>query len=118
MPNVELLRRTQKEIHANPESWNQEHWFVQPLFPWRKGRWCGTAACFAGHALLIEGWEPVFNADGGAECITRDGKIGAIKEIARQVLDLPDAWADVLFAGKNDLEDIDRIVDSICAGWE
>jgi hypothetical protein len=117
MPNVELLRRTQKEIHANPDSWNQRHWFVEPS-PWRGGRWCGTAACFAGHALLLEGWEPIFNADGGAEWITRNGEIGDIKPTAAMALGINLYQADVLFAGKNELEDIDRIVDGLCAGYE
>jgi hypothetical protein len=44
-PNVELLRATLAHIEAHPETWNQQMWSNE----------CGTAFCFAGHAVVLSG---------------------------------------------------------------
>lgn len=47
MANIELLDKVLDHIEKNPESWNQSAWR------------CGTTYCFAGHAALLSGWQPV-----------------------------------------------------------
>lgn len=47
MANIELLDKVLDHIEKNPESWNQRAWR------------CGTTYCFAGHAALLSGWQPV-----------------------------------------------------------
>ena len=39
--NTELAYKTLDQIRANPQGWDQNEFF------------CGTTACFAGHAILI-----------------------------------------------------------------
>jgi hypothetical protein len=51
-PNVDLLRRTLAYIEEHPQEWNQRAWR------------CGTTACFAGHAVILDGgrWaDPAFD---------------------------------------------------------
>jgi len=45
-PNAELAYRVLDHIDADPESWNQMHW------------WCGTSGCFAGWACKLAGDDP------------------------------------------------------------
>jgi hypothetical protein len=45
--NVPLLRKTLEHIEAHPEEWFQGVWS------------CGTAGCFAWHAAMLDGAEPI-----------------------------------------------------------
>lgn len=59
--NVELLQRTMAYIEAHPEMHNQGEWVdLDPE--------CGTAACFAGWAAILEFGDRVINLDD--ECAT------------------------------------------------
>lgn len=107
------LNRTLAHIEANLGSWDQRHWVTQTA--------CGTAYCFAGWALVLEGiricaddcddlggyhvhrnelpssvWERVPNCN----------SILAVAQVARVVLDLtpPQSWD--LFCGGNTLQDL------------
>jgi hypothetical protein len=51
-PNVSLLRKTVEHITAHPEAWDQYVYI------------CGTAACFAGRAVLIDGGRVVLAKNG------------------------------------------------------
>lgn len=47
--NIPLLRKTLEHIEAHPEEHNQEFWALKTP--------CGTAFCFAGHAVQLAGYE-------------------------------------------------------------
>jgi hypothetical protein len=137
--NVELLRRVQKEIHTFPEVWKQKVWFQQ-----KDEGCCGTAASFAGRTALIEGWTPVSSEDGCGKWVERDGRQDYrdgrqdyvdgrqdyvdgrqdyvdgrqdyVDEVAQNALGLTPRQACTLFAARNSLDDIDRLVDEFCEG--
>jgi hypothetical protein len=117
-PNVPLLRQTLAFIEAHPEDWNQSYWR------------CDTAACFAGHAALLAGASWAHRAEDGvnledladhdpeafeavcppgADCTVR------VSTYARQVLGIEPADAARLFEASNELDDLRRIVDELCA---
>lgn len=59
-PNVPLLRKTLEHIVAFPEEWDQTVYAAAPLeqlpeLTKENTQACGTAFCFAGHALLLSG---------------------------------------------------------------
>lgn len=110
--NWPLLWKTYDHIVAHPEEWDQTEYATK--------RTCGTAACFAGTAVLIA--EPtatfVWQADGDENFVASiavvDGEKRAIATVAAEHLGL-DPWeADVLFDGHNSLEEITRIL----RAWE
>jgi hypothetical protein len=105
-PNVALLRKTLEHIENHPQEWNQGTWH------------CGTIACFAGHAVIIDGgqfaddWRAPFVAerpddpgDAFREFGCGAGQIH-IADRARHVLGLTQAEADDLFAAANTLDDL------------
>lgn len=59
MPNVDLLDRTMKHIEENEVGWNQSSWrSVEGLTlgrPQLLPTVCGTAMCFAGEAVTLDG---------------------------------------------------------------
>lgn len=71
--NVKLLLKVRDHILAHPETYNQANW-------------CGTASCFAGHALLLSGNKPI------------DPYKGVFGNAA-EVLELTSAQAETLFLG-------------------
>ena len=48
--------------------------------------WCGTVACFAGHAAIMEGYEPINNSDCVRNIATND--VLDVEDVAKDVLDL------------------------------
>jgi hypothetical protein len=98
MPNYEKCWAVVREIEAHPHEWNQRSWGARND--------CGTTACFAGRAVLMEGltfrWEAL--PHGQLACLTEDGK--SILQTAMDILELTVAGAEQLFAGANSLEDI------------
>jgi hypothetical protein len=97
-PNLDLLDRVMDHIDRHPEEWNQENWF------------CGTAACFAGHAVLMDGWE-VVHEDGGM--IEKGGEQSPVELVAQRLLDLTDDQMNRLFIGCNTLDDLHSMVKQI-----
>lgn len=51
--NDDLIDRVLARIEADPAAWNQRDFFEAN---YEDGSFCGTRACFAGHALLESGW--------------------------------------------------------------
>jgi len=114
-PNVSLLRQTLAYIEAHPEEWNQTNWR------------CGSTACFAGHAAMLDGgqWEDEFSDD----LLARDDDpeasvwksqggppVISVERRARRILGLTGADAGDLFFGYNDLDDLRAWVDAITGG--
>jgi hypothetical protein len=100
---------------------------------------CGTAGCFAGTACLIEGWKPRFNTvmiearmafrvngevrEGDnftAEFVYKGGAAAgvSVSKKARELLDISDEDADILFNHANDLDTLRRYVEQLCENGE
>lgn len=106
MTNKTLLKQTLEHIKANPESWDQSSWF------------CGTAACFAGHACLLSGDRPgpeIPFAFKGAinDVITAEGVQKFTQDRAEELLGISQREADFLFYQDNRLGDLERMVDNL-----
>jgi hypothetical protein len=93
-PNLDLLDAVMDHIDQHPEEWNQGAWF------------CGTAACFAGHSVLMNGWGVVY--DWGM--VEKDGERAGVERLARRLLGLTDEQADRLFDPGNTLDDLHSMV--------
>lgn len=109
--NWPLLIKTAEHIIDHPESWDQAWFFLD----------CGTQACFAGWAVMLEGYKPV---DGPTSSIVEltdtqiislrgygvdllwGGSVVGASELAAHLLGLTDREADDLYHGANDLIDI------------
>jgi hypothetical protein len=117
-PNVPLLRQTLAHIEAHPEDWNQGSWR------------CDTAACFAGHAALLAGATWAHRAEDGVDlenladidpeayeavCPPRAEGTVRVSTYAQQVLGIKLGDAARLFEATNELDDLRRIVDELCA---
>lgn len=102
--NAALLTQVLDKIEREPGSWNQ-HWYATR----NRGPECGTAYCFAGHAVVLAGlevdWERE-NSDEGFWLV--DGR--PIPDVARELLGITPHQAERLFAGGNDLDDLYEIV--------
>ena len=110
-PNVSLLQRTLAHIEDNPLQWRQ--------LDWR----CGTAGCFAHHAVVIGRgtlWQSKQNPDSPyVTAVSNDGGDAIcgrthIADRARRLLGLDSAAATDLFAPENTLNDLRRIVGDLC----
>lgn len=126
--NIPLMEKVYDHILLFPEEWDQAHWgstwsgfdegisFGGSLLPS-----CGTAHCFAGHAVSIsnEGARFIFQPVGDE---ARDVSIANVVElpggakrpvlgVARKELGLDDDEAGWLFGGHNSLAMIRAILD-------
>ncbi|XVQ07305.1 hypothetical protein ACQP1W_32450 [Spirillospora sp. CA-255316] len=113
-PNVDLLKRTLAHIEAHPEEWDQNEWCTELD--------CGTAYCFAGWAIKLDG-RATFTAvndfvidEDGTSQDTDDYAAGllGIKSLERAERDCEEH----LFAADNSLDDLRRIVGELCAEAE
>lgn len=52
--NEDLVRKTWDYIKLNPDKWDQDTWVAG-----EDGKGCGTTGCFAGTALMLEGYRPI-----------------------------------------------------------
>lgn len=113
MPNVKLLRETLAHIEAEPRKWYQPDWR------------CGTGMCFAGWAVTLAGGQWKHGPDeagsdllvvepGDSEFDRRVGSTMAMTR-AQRLLGLTEDQADELFDGSNDLDNLRRIVEGLCA---
>lgn len=110
--NVELLDRTLAQIESDPSHWEQRAYR------------CESGLCFAGWAAVLAGakWaEPdvawsslVVAEEADPERWIRDhegvGLVIHVHERAQRVLGIDDVDAEELFAGRNTLDDLRRIV--------
>lgn len=100
--NVELLTRTLDYIVAHPKEWNQRDWR------------CGTAACFAGNAALLAGWQWIMPfGDPDQYLMSRRLADGRCSTIAQSELGLTEDEAGWLFDGRNTLDDLIQMVESV-----
>lgn len=119
-PNIKELRAIQAEITAYPEEWYQGLYGVKTS--------CGTALCFAGHAVDRAGatiyWEKMRNetiSTGAAiELVANDCRLPHYKRehisiTAQRILGLTGLQAGQLFNAGNGLKDIDRIIGEIAS---
>ena len=120
-PNIPLLRKMvewveeQAQLTENRE-WYQADWIVAPSeylgLADEAENWCGTACCVAGKVALMDGWKPAFFS-GLATTVTKDGEYREVKEVAAELLGIPDYGVHPLFDGNNTAADIRRIAEEI-----
>lgn len=113
-PNVDLLRRTLAYIEEHPKEWKQDTWR------------CGTTACFAGHAAMLDGG--MWASSGSSALVARPDDLPSriytfggmdlvpVEDRAQRVLGLTDEQAFDLFRGSNSLNDLRRIVAELTGG--
>jgi hypothetical protein len=121
-PNAELAYRVLDHIDRNPEQWDQQNWFRETK--------CGTAACFAGWAVVLTGGDVEVNASGDWKSVTLDGEefryfnIAGLNALGIETDEVPDSKHDCpcgcggteidqLFDGANTRSDLGRIVAEI-----
>lgn len=103
--NVPLLQKTMDHIEAHPEEWDQANWF------------CGTKACFAGHAVLLAGAQKVDDPnlaacgflvpyDGEPVIILSGAPMTGVGTRAKQLLGLTEDESGALFRGGNTMDDL------------
>jgi hypothetical protein len=112
--DVPRLRKALEYVTAHPEDWSQEEWLVG-----RTKASCGTAGCLAGRVVLQDGWSPLLELRGGQVCRTvvdDAGNAQRVRTLARDLLDLTDAQATVLFYGRNNLLDLWLIAEYLTYG--
>lgn len=115
MPNLPLLRKVLDHIDAHPDEWNQGAWIQRTATSS-----CGTAACIAGWACLINGDQPDFANDYAQGSHTPvvtldDGASATVAERAQQLLGLTNNERLDLFHSKNDRFDVRRFAGRIAA---
>lgn len=111
IPNAELAYRVLDHIDAHPEQWNQGVYIGS--------KECGTAACFAGWAVLLSGARPRFYAaDVSTADVVVDGLVRVVPELAQELL-RASRWVEAgdgvsddldLFDQDNTREDLGRLV--------
>lgn len=128
--NTDLLRKTLAHIEAHPEAWEQSVWAVRGLDG------CGTALCFAGHAVTLSGlelswvdeyedgygndddeyWTPARQVANNVR-VDPDSRLHgySIRYAAADLLGLNDEQAYRLFEGNNTLAELRRIVGELTA---
>lgn len=116
-PNAPLLLATMTYIEEHPEEHDQAIWI------------CGTVACFAGHAVLLDGGVPASEGD-GALVEARDddppasvhqwriGPVIPVRSRAIRILGLTGDQATALFHGDNTLDDLRAEVARLVGDWD
>lgn len=119
--NPNLMRRTLAHIEAHPEGWNQREWATP-----RGEHGCGTAYCFAGHAVALAGGRidvSTYSVDiaslpedaRGRLMPPPDWTTTYIRDAAVAVLGIDDVDASALFAARNTLDDLRYYVAELTA---
>jgi hypothetical protein len=103
-----LLKETYNYIVEHPEEHDQASWVRRV-----NGNSCDTAYCFAGMAVHLAGY------DINVRMATVPGfddhqYYKSIRDAAKELLNLDDHDADILFNGYNSIHDIRRILE----GWK
>jgi hypothetical protein len=105
--NTSLVSQVLEQIDTHPETWNQAYWRT----PIGYGPTCGTAHCFAGWVATLTGWVWLNDV-----LVEKDDQILAVAFAAAHELGITDAQALRLFAGGNDRDDLDDVLDQIKNG--
>lgn len=106
--NVEKLLKLKAYILAEPRRYNQAFWMYnkEATLTKKQNPPCGTVACLAGNACLMEGWTAWRFTPSGAvyEVQSPDGGKWneSIRAAAQDILELDDDQADGLFDGEAD----------------
>jgi hypothetical protein len=111
--NVELLEETMQYIKDHPELHRQGWWFTKQS--------CGTAACFAGWAVTLKGYMPVFDVgDWRAEVVALPGDRREFDTpyLAQQLLGLTLNERETLFEASNTSEMLELMVKDLVNGDE
>lgn len=119
---AEATRLEQPEVEQR-EHWKQWAWAVRTDVHAtlrgmrRKELDCGTGMCVAGWGCFLEGDTFIWNLDGGqeSELVEVDGRRMSISERARELFDLNQRQAELLFNGANSLEYIREVIARILA---
>lgn len=136
MLNIPLMRKVMDHIDSIPNAVTAREVFTiiksedGPKESYHQGKWmvegaCGTAGCFAGHAVLMVGAKPVnlepLMGDTGIELtsyVEFEDKVHEISALAQEQLGLTDDQADELFAGFNTIDDVHEFVDEFISEAE
>jgi hypothetical protein len=124
MPDFVRLDATLAYTEAHPETHDQSVW-ARPIFADnRQASICGTACCFAGNALVVEGyqfewryseWEPgrgILDAAGNpVEFDGRDATESDIMYLAEDLLGLDKGQSARLFSAFNTVANLRAIID-------
>jgi len=111
-PNVKLLNRILDIIETDPDHWDQETWVTETP--------CGTAYCFAGWAVHLNGykfhpgWDLSLNT---SDEVYKDNEKESIyiQDVAQEILGLTLLEATTLFSSWRTLDDIRAVVAHIIA---
>lgn len=106
-PNTAFARQVLEHIEAHPEEWDQGSWGRRI----GTSNACGTAYCFAGHAVRMAHPNAVFlfgegtsTTDKARDVSIPGNGIIAIRFEAMKLLDLSTYACDVLFEASNTLD--------------
>lgn len=109
-PDVVMLRRVMTHIKDHPETWHQGSW--------RSKTECGTRFCFAGWAVEFAEDACFFAYEDGYVSnymiMYKDDVIEA-EIAARKILGISYRDAENLFNAGADIDELEDIVDQICA---
>jgi hypothetical protein len=112
--NVELLETTMQFINDHEDKHDQDVWFESQFSNEAISQNCETAACFAGWAVLLNGYEHVCN-----DVYDRSGVLlGDVCEVAADLLGLEEWEANRLFDGSNSRIMLARMVKDLVNGDE
>jgi hypothetical protein len=108
--NVELLERVMTYIEDHPDEHKQAFWFTMGS--------CGTAACFAGHAALLSGYQPAGNSADGwrRDCQLPGERPKPTSFVARELLGLTEEEGRTLFADWITRPMLKLMVKDLCNG--
>lgn len=107
--NKLLMKRVLSYIKKHPKEWDQGAWGVQRPA-------CGTAMCFAGHAIVMSGGKLIYDdpdSEGFRDAVGCRFPHRATEDIgdaAARVLGINNYDASDLFYYGNDLDDLTRRV--------
>lgn len=133
MANIEALKSTLAVVQeaAKVGLWKQAEWMTQEEYAledaspldYQGQHYCGTAGCFAGWAVMLDGWKPVKDEDdvSWGFHLEKDGEQASpsqVEGMAMDILDLPYQQGARLFHGDNSLERLQEIVADLIAKEE
>jgi len=82
---ITRLRRLRHEKHYDQDTWAEK-------------TKCGTAACIAGHVVMLSNeYKAVLAEDNYYDCYTRDGKLSSFFTAGKRLLGLTDRQSGIVF---------------------